>query len=74
MEWVIDKIQIEVMDLANSAVKSTDEFMSQTRHQIDDLTNMTKRGMDNLQDAANKSLDYTHNLASQPSYQSMPKL
>ena len=74
MEWVIDKLESEVKDFANNAVKSTDELLCQTRRQLDDLTSITKRSMDDLQSAAKKSFDGIHNLATPPSSQSMPKL
>ncbi|XP_043287813.1 protein slowmo [Venturia canescens] len=74
MEWVIDKMGSEVKDLANSAVKSTDELLTQTRRQFDDITTKTRRGMDDLQNAAKKSFDEIHTLTTPPSSQSMPKL
>lgn len=60
--------------MANSAVKSTDELLTQTKRQIDDITIKTRRGMDDLQHAAQKSLDEIHTLTTPPSPQSMPKL
>ncbi|XP_015584733.1 protein slowmo isoform X1 [Cephus cinctus] len=74
MEWVIGKIELEVKDLANTAVKSTDELLFQTRRQLDDLTSKTRKSMDDLQHAAKKSFDEIHNLTTPPSSQSMPKL
>ncbi|XP_057334166.1 protein slowmo [Microplitis mediator] len=73
VEWVI-KLDTEMKDLANTAVKSTDELLSQTRRQIDDITIKTKRGMDDLQHAAKKSLDEIQTFTAPPSPQSMPKL
>ena len=73
IEWVIDKIDSEVKDLANSAAKTTDELLNTTRRQIDDLTTMTKRSMDEIQSAA-KSFGEVHNLTTPPSSSSMPKL
>ncbi|KAK0075891.1 hypothetical protein PV325_006193 [Microctonus aethiopoides] len=73
VEWVI-KLDAEMKDIANTAVKSTDELLSQTRRQIDDITNKTKRGMDDLQHAAKKSLDEIHTFTAPPSPQAMPKL
>jgi hypothetical protein len=74
IEWVIDKIDAEVKDLANSAAKTTDELFTTTRRQIDDLTTITKRSMDEIQNAAKKSLEEVHNLTTPPSSSSMPKL
>lgn len=68
------KLDAEMKDIANTAVKSTDELLSQTRRQIDDITNKTKRGMDDLQHAAKKSLDEIHTFTAPPSPQAMPKL
>ncbi|XP_034933634.1 protein slowmo [Chelonus insularis] len=73
VEWVI-KLDAEMKDLANTAVKSTDELLSQTRRQLDDITTKTKRGMDDLQNAAKKSLDEIQTFTAPPSPQSMPKL
>lgn len=74
MEWVIEKIQADVKDIASSAVKSTDDLLNQTRRQIDDITIATKRGMDDIQSAAKKSLDEFQNLTAPPPSQSIPKL
>ncbi|KAG7188732.1 hypothetical protein KM043_008352 [Ampulex compressa] len=73
MEWAIDKLESEVKELANTAVKSTDELFHQTCRQIDDLTSKTKHSMDELQNAARKSFDGIHNLSVPPSSNSMPK-
>lgn len=74
IEWVIDKIDLEVKDLANSAAKTTDELLETTRRQIDDLTTITKRSMDEIQKTAKKSFEEVHNLTTPPSSSSMPKL
>ncbi|XP_012270114.1 protein slowmo [Orussus abietinus] len=74
MEWVISKLELEVKDLASSAVKSTDELLTQTRRQIDDLTSKTRRSMDDLQNAANKSFDDFRHRTTPPTSQSIPKL
>lgn len=73
IEWVIDKFDSEVKDLAESAAKTKDELLNTTRRQIDDLTTITKRGMDEIQSAAKKSLEEVHNLTTPPSTSSMPK-
>lgn len=75
IEWVIERIQADMKDIATTAVKSTDDLLNQTRRQIDDITTLTKRGMDDLQNVAKKSLDdfpSIPNLA--PPSQSIPKL
>ncbi|KAJ8686286.1 hypothetical protein QAD02_022080 [Eretmocerus hayati] len=67
IEWVIDKIDCEVRDLATTAAKTTDELLETTRRQIDDFTNITKRSMDEIQSAAKKSLDESNSMSSAPS-------
>lgn len=74
VEWVIEKIQSEVQDIASSAAKSTDDLLHQTRRQFDDITNITKQGMEDFQNAAKKSFDEFQNLTVPPPSQSIPKL
>ncbi|XP_012266717.1 protein slowmo [Athalia rosae] len=73
IEWVIGMIDAEVKDLANNAVKSTDELLAQTKKQFDDLSVKTRKSMDDLQTAAKKSFDEIHSLTTPPP-QSIPKL
>ncbi|CAG2053183.1 unnamed protein product [Timema podura] len=42
IEWVISKIDAEVKELANSAVKSTDELLMQTKKSLDEITNSAR--------------------------------
>ncbi|CAK9812810.1 Protein slowmo [Anthophora quadrimaculata] len=74
MEWVIEKIQSEVKDIASSAAKSTDDLLNQTRRQLDDITTITKQGMEDIQNVAKKSFDEFQNLTVPPPSQSIPKL
>ena len=37
MEWVISKIETEMTDIKNSAVKNKDEIITQTRRSIDEF-------------------------------------
>lgn len=74
VEWVISKLELEVKDFASSAMKSTNELLTQTRRQFDDLTTKTRRSMDDLQSTAKKSFDEIHHLTSSSTSQSMPKL
>lgn len=67
MEWVIDRLDAEVKDLATSAVKSTDEILNQTKKSIDGITNSAKKSMDDISSKAKKSLDDIQNLTSSPS-------
>lgn len=73
VEWVI-KLDAEVKGLANSAVKSTDELLTQTRRQFDDISTKTRKSMDDLQQAAKISLDEIQTFTAPSSPQSMPKL
>ncbi|XP_011310980.1 protein slowmo [Fopius arisanus] len=73
VEWVI-KLDTEVKGLANSAVKSTDELLTQTRRQFDDISTKTRKSMDDLQQAAKISLDEIQTFTAPSSPQSMPKL
>lgn len=70
MEWVIGKLDLEVKDFANSAVKSTDEILNHTKKSLDDITHSAKRSMDDISIKAKKSLDDIQNLASNS--QSLP--
>lgn len=72
MEWVIGKINNEVSDLANSAVKSTDEIILHTKKSLDDITSSAKKSMDDISSKAKKSFDDIHTLAS--GNQKLPKL
>ena len=74
VEWVIEKLQTEVKDIASSAAKSTDDLFNQTRRQLDDITNITKQGMEDIQNVAKKSFDEFQNLTVPPPSQSIPKL
>uniref|UniRef100_A0A6M2DJE0 Putative member of the intramitochondrial sorting protein family n=1 Tax=Xenopsylla cheopis TaxID=163159 RepID=A0A6M2DJE0_XENCH len=69
MEWVINKINLEVKEIATSAVKSTDEILSQTKKSIDDISTSARKSMDDLSTAAKNTLDDIHNLHNQ----SLPK-
>lgn len=64
MEWVISKLDNEVKDFANSAVKSTDEILTHTKKSIDDITLSAKKSMDDISIKAKKSFDDIQNLAS----------
>lgn len=58
MEYVINKINVEVKDLT----RSTDEIIHQTKKSIDDLTSSAKKSMDDISQKAKRSLDDIHNL------------
>ncbi|XP_023721625.1 protein slowmo [Cryptotermes secundus] len=76
IEWVIDKIDAEVKEIASSAVKSTDELFTQTKKSFDDITTTARKSMDDISSAAKKSLDDLQNLASVPkrTNQHLPKI
>lgn len=73
IEWVIDKINTEVVELKNNAVKSTDEILSHTKRSIDDITSSAKKSMDEFSTAAKKSFDL-HGLHNGNKSKDMPKL
>lgn len=62
IEWVIDKINAEVIELKNSAVKGTDEIISQTRKSLGDITSTARKSMDEFSTTAKKSFDEFHTL------------
>lgn len=71
IEWVIGKIESEVQDLKNTAVKSTDEIFNQTKKSFDDITISARKSMDEISTAAKKSFDsFAHDL---PPNQNLPK-
>ncbi|XP_025836294.1 protein slowmo [Agrilus planipennis] len=49
MEWVISKLNSEVQELKNSAVKSTDEILNQTMKSFDDISSKAKKSFDDIQ-------------------------
>ncbi|KAL1124204.1 hypothetical protein AAG570_001974 [Ranatra chinensis] len=75
IEWVIDKINTEVMELKNNAVKSTDEILSHTKKSIDGITSTARKSMDEFSTAAKKSFDELNSLRGSPSKSGgLPKL
>lgn len=48
LEWVINRINTEVNELATSAAKSTGELFTHTRKLIDDTTDSARKSMDEL--------------------------
>lgn len=62
MEWVINKLDMEVKEFASSAVKSTDELLNHTKKSIDDITQSAKKSMDDISHKTMKTLDELHNL------------
>ncbi|KAK7602976.1 hypothetical protein V9T40_002975 [Parthenolecanium corni] len=48
IEWVITKIETEMTDLKNSAVKNKDEIITQTRKSIDDFRSSTRKTLDEM--------------------------
>lgn len=48
IEWVIDKIETEVKDFKNSAVKNTDEILMNTKKSIGEITTAAKKSLDDL--------------------------
>lgn len=48
IEWVIGKIETEMTDLKNSAVKNKDEIITQTRKSIDEFRSSTRKTLDEM--------------------------
>lgn len=48
LEWVINKINTEVNELATMAAKSTGELFTQTKRLLDDTTDSARKSMDDL--------------------------
>lgn len=59
MEWVINKIDTEVKELASTAVKSTDELLNHTKKSLDEM----KKSVDDISQKAIKSIDEIHHLS-----------
>lgn len=57
IEWIVQKLESDVKELANSASNATNDLINETRRQFQDLKSQTKRSMDDLQNAAKKSFD-----------------
>uniref|UniRef100_A0A0K8TQ31 Putative member of the intramitochondrial sorting protein family n=1 Tax=Tabanus bromius TaxID=304241 RepID=A0A0K8TQ31_TABBR len=56
LEWVIGRINSEVKGIAESAAKSTDGLIIQTRKSIDDMTESARKSMDELSASASKHM------------------
>lgn len=69
MEWVITKINSEVQELTNSAVKSMDELTNSAVKSMDELTNTTKKSMDDISRVAQSSMGNLHQ-----NFKKIPKL
>lgn len=73
MEWVIDKINMEVKDIRDSAVKSADELINQTKKSFDGITSTARKSMDEFSTVAKKSFDEFHNLTGSTASHGIPK-
>ncbi|XP_067007178.1 protein slowmo [Anabrus simplex] len=76
IEWVIGKLNAEVKEITTTAVKSTDDLLTQTKKSLDDITTTALKSMDDISSAAKKSLDDLQNLTNVPNRtnQSLPKI
>uniref|UniRef100_U5EVP0 Putative member of the intramitochondrial sorting protein family n=1 Tax=Corethrella appendiculata TaxID=1370023 RepID=U5EVP0_9DIPT len=54
LEWVIGKLNSEMIEIANSAAKSTDEILTHTKRSIDNVTDQARKSMDELSVSAQK--------------------
>lgn len=57
IEYIAQKLEAEVKELANSASNATNDLINETRRQFQDLKSQTKRSINDLQNAAKKSFD-----------------
>jgi len=48
IEWVIDKIEKEMCDIKNTAVRNTDEILTQTKKSFEELTTTARKSMDEI--------------------------
>ncbi|XP_024084312.1 protein slowmo [Cimex lectularius] len=76
IEWVIDKINTEVIEIRNNAVKSTDEIITHTKKSLDGITSTARKSMDELSNAAKKSFDDFNHLRSKsiPTSKDVPEI
>jgi hypothetical protein len=76
LEWVIDRIDAEVKEIANSAAKGANELFTHTKKSFDDITTTTRKSLDDISSAVKKSLDQLQNLNSLPpeTYRNFPKI
>ncbi|CAH0394662.1 unnamed protein product [Bemisia tabaci] len=58
IEWVIDKIETEVKDLKNSAVKNTDEILMNTKKSFGEITTAARKSIDDLHIGNQSSQSY----------------
>lgn len=56
LEWVIDRINSEVKGIAETAVKSTDELIMNTRRSLDDMAERARKSMDEISAQADKHI------------------
>uniref|UniRef100_A0A1L8DVK4 Putative member of the intramitochondrial sorting protein family n=1 Tax=Nyssomyia neivai TaxID=330878 RepID=A0A1L8DVK4_9DIPT len=56
LEWVIGRLNSEVKGIAESACKSTDEIITQTKKSLDDITVSARKNMDELSATTNMHL------------------
>ena len=58
IEWVISKIEAEVTDLKNSAVKNTDEILMNTKKSLGEITTAARKSIDDLHIGKQSSQSY----------------
>uniref|UniRef100_A0A1A9UNK6 PRELI/MSF1 domain-containing protein n=1 Tax=Glossina austeni TaxID=7395 RepID=A0A1A9UNK6_GLOAU len=56
LEWVIGRINSEVMGIAETAAKSTDDLILSTRRSLDDMTESARKSMDEIHAQAAKHM------------------
>lgn len=73
IEWVISKIDTEMKEIKNSAFKSTDEILSQTKKSLGGITSHARKSVDEFSSTAKKTFDEFHHLASSSTSHGLPK-
>lgn len=73
IEWVISKIETEMKEIKNSAFKSTDEILSQTKKSLGGITSHARKSVDEFSSTAKKTFDEFHHLASNSTSNGLPK-
>lgn len=56
LEWVIGRINSEVLGIAETAAKSTDDLIMTTRRSLDDMTESARKSMDEISAQAAKHM------------------
>jgi len=58
LEWVINKINTEVKDIAEAVTKTTDGILTQTHKSFDDMTETARKSMDEISTSAKQKMGF----------------